>query len=80
MRGRSVLYNMETKIEFNRKNFDILVELLEDIESVKCNFPDWWYRRSFTTREFGEKLLSNNEWWDLKTQQLMEKEKSEKGE
>jgi len=55
-----------------QKENEILREMVDSVDDLKCNFPGWWYEENFTCEEFGDEMLSNNEWWNKKKEQLKE--------
>ncbi len=47
-----------------REAIEIAKEIIETIDDVECNFPEWWFEASFTMEEYGEEMLSNSVWFE----------------
>jgi len=48
----------------------VLTEMVKFIDGSTCNFPSWWFEEEFTTKEFGDEMLSCHSWWEKKLKQL----------
>ena len=48
----------------------IAKEIIESIDDLECNFPEWWHEASFTTEEYGEEMLSQAIWFERRKKQL----------